>query len=179
MRKIKYRTIIASGAVFFKAYQALNIPLLVIVLFLTGCQTTPKKQNTAAEEFNQQSGAIYNAYLEADTIHAGQDLLDLAQLAETERGIPPKFQAAYLTRAYSWLFVFEQRTGNEQLAEVYFEKARDWRIRKAGLDGDTDSQMIALVGTFTKEKIISEVDKQDKGASNGKGPYYLQQLKPK
>jgi hypothetical protein len=156
-----------------------RIIIIVIALVITGCQTAVEKQNSVAKAFNQRSGAIYNAYLEADIIHAGQDLLDLAQLGEAQRNIPPKFQASYLTRAYSWLFVFERRTGNEQLAEVYFEKARDWRIRQAGLHGDTDSEMIALVSTFTKERVTAEVDKCDIRASNGKGPYYLSQLRLK
>ena len=163
----------------FKLNHALYILPLVIALTVTGCKTAYEEQNNAALEFNQRRNAIYNAYLVADIDHARQDLLDLAELGETEQYLSPEAQASHLSQAYGWLFVFEERTGNKQLAGVYFEKAKYWRIREAELSGETDSKIGAHLGTLTKENVIADVDKWDKGASGGKGPHYLQQLDSK
>ncbi|HTV41697.1 MAG TPA: hypothetical protein VMF08_14035 [Candidatus Sulfotelmatobacter sp.] len=155
------------------------MPLLVIVLTLglVGCQTAYEQRSNAAKEFNGRRNDLYESYLAADIDHARQYLLELAELGEAEKQISPDAQASHLTRAYGWLYVFEKRVGNEPLAEVYFEKAKYWRIREAELNGETDSEIGAELGTFTKEKVISDVDEWDKGASNGKGPNYLRLLK--
>jgi len=160
---------------------SLSYLILLLCLFVCGCRSATDrqidKQNIAAKEFNQKRNAIYEAYLTADLNEARNDLLTLAALGENEQQINPRARASFLLRSYGWLYVLESRAGNQQLADVYFQEAKYWKIREKELDGNSDLEIGKMLPSFTKELIVSDVDDWDRGASSGKGPYYLQQLK--
>jgi hypothetical protein len=158
------------GLVFILAVIALN-------LITVGCHSTYSRQNAAAKEFNKQRNQLYVAYLKADLPGARQHLLEMIQLGKSVRHIPPRAQANHLMRTYCWIYTLEERAGNEQLAGRYLEEAKHYEVQEEVLDGDSDSDIGESLKTFTKDRIISMVDNWDKGASGGKGPYYLLQLK--
>jgi hypothetical protein len=82
----------------------------------------------------------------------------MVKLGETTQKLDPNVQANALLRGYSWLYALEKRAGNQDLAELYFAKARYWIIRLHELSGESDSDISARLKTFTGEKCIADVD---------------------
>jgi hypothetical protein len=148
--------------------------IFALVVILCGCRSASSVRVAAESDYFKQSGQLYKAYLDADLDHARQDLQDIARLGETTQKLEPNVQANSLLRAYSWLFALEKRAGNQDLAELYFAKARYWVIRQHELWGESDSDISARLKTFTGEKCIADVDSWDKGASKGRGAHYVQ-----
>ncbi len=149
-----------------------------IVLLAPGCRSLHSEPHNAGTgtRLYQEGGQLYGAYLEGDQEHARQALLGLVQLGEQDRKSSPSVQSLQLSRAYLWLFVFEQRVGDQDLAKVAFAKAKYWRIRRAELSGQTDAEIGPLLSTFTEQRCVADVDAWDKAHNSGKAPRYVLDL---
>jgi hypothetical protein len=139
---------------------------------LVGCHPAPPP---SADALVKRGDQLYVAYLSADLDQARRDLQDLARLGEAGK-LAPIGQARWLFFDYSRLFVLEQRAGHQDLAEIYFAKARYWDLRQRELRGDSEAEIAAGLKAFTPQSCKEFVDKWDKDHTDGKGPRYIQDI---
>jgi hypothetical protein len=140
------------------------------VLALTvsfGCNA---KRNDTTEDSAKQSDKLVDAYLTGDVNQARQSLQELIQQLEKAK-LSPINQADPMAFTYARLYVLEKRAGNEDLAQAYLAKSREWLVRYHELSGESPDAAAAAVKSFN---FMEFADQRDKALTGGKGPKYFQ-----
>jgi len=159
----------------------LNIPLQALLCFflatlLLGCE---KKQSNLWKQQHallDEQDKLYQAYLTADVYQARQILQQKVKLFENDTILERSGLARDLFQEFSRLYAFDKRVGNNDSAEVDLIKAHFWLVRDFELGGLSSDKVMEKVRTANADDILAMVDKQDKMASNGKGPKYIQDV---
>src|SRR5579863_443098 len=152
--------------------KAALISMLALLVF-AGCDP----EQIARDNLLKQTDSLYRVYINGGRDEARRSLQEAVRLIENTPVSPPfqKGQAWSLFLGYARLYALEHRAGSNDMAQIYFVKARYWCLREEELDGDSPSGCNAYLAKFaTEDKMLEFIDKWDKGANNGKGPRYIQ-----
>jgi hypothetical protein len=74
------------------------------------------------------------------------------------------------------LFALEKKSGNEAAAQAALINLRFWTLKNLELEHKDVDEAMRILGEVTTEDIFAQVDKFDKGATEGKGPGYLKSI---
>ncbi|MEK7685457.1 MAG: SUMF1/EgtB/PvdO family nonheme iron enzyme [Verrucomicrobiota bacterium] len=148
----------------------------VTILALTVSLGCNAKRNDTTEDSTKLDDKFANAYLKGDIDQARQSLKELIQQIDKPKLSPVNQtdqinQADPLAFAYARLYVLEKRAGNEDLAQAYLAKSREWLVRYHELSGESPEAAAAVVKSFN---FMEFVDQRDKALTGGKGPKYFQ-----
>jgi len=154
------------------------VACLLILSVVSGCENRQANVHDQEQKLLKDDDNLYEAYLQADTDHARQILGQKIQLSESDRILE---QAGFrfehrLFLDYARLYVLEKRAGNEEAAEAALIKGHYWLLRGCEMEKMPVQQAIEQLRTATSDQIVSMVDKQDKSATGGIGPKYLQSI---
>ena len=152
--------------------KAALISVLAFFVF-AGCD----REQIVRDNLLKQTDDLYRVYLTGGREEARRSLQEAVRLIENTSVSPPfqKGQAGALFLSYARLYALERRAGSNDMAQIYFTKARYWCLRQDELDGDSPSGCNAYLAKFaTEDRMTDFIDKWDTGANNGNRPRYIQ-----
>jgi len=133
----------------------------------TGDSNAGAREEAMSAEF----GRLYRQYLSGDPEEARASLEKIIEEV-TSADISDYGKADYLRLAYERLFVLDSRLGNQDAADIYLLKAKYWTVRMSEELNERPDRIAATIGVETAE-YLSDIERVDKGATNGRGPAYL------
>jgi len=143
---------------------------------LSGCTSIESKQSAVIRASDQ----YYKAYLNGDVSQAKQGLEQMIQHFQSRQAevLGRGGQAGYLFGCYARLYVFDQRAGDKDNAEVALTQARFWHLQAYESDAAGRSRVTLheFLSYQTPEWIAGAVDKLDEGSNRGSKPKYVQHL---
>ena len=153
--------------------------LLIMAMLLSGCENMRSDLWKQQHEVLNDIDKSYRAYLIADVLHARQILEEIVRLLEDDKVLGRVGLARGLFEEFSRLYVFDKRTGDKKSADVDLIKVHYWLVRTLELNGLPSNTVMEKIQSANGDDILAMVDKQDKAATSGIGPKYLQEISEK
>lgn len=160
---------VGGGAVLF-----LLLGSVVLYSFYPSWAHTRKKRalSKEADETVAQIDLWYREYLTGDVATARSRLIEAAKLIGASRNTNVVQGGMWF--CYARLHCLEKRVGDPALAQIYFEKARYWRLVSLEGNGFAVTNIVAKLDSFTPSACDEFVDDWDRKFTRGAGASYLQ-----
>ncbi len=145
---------------------------------LSACGRGPAQARSLPESLFQEERALYRDYMKGDTKDARRALQELIRRFEdADPTASPGVRIGILCWHSARLFALERRTGDETAADQALIRARYWSLRRFEWEQQQPHAMpLTSYATMTPERMLSDVDKLDRGANFGRSPKYLEAI---
>jgi len=139
--------------------------LIPIVFF--SCR--PPAQNDE-QQIGQKLDSCYHSYLTSNKEQARTNLFEYLKIVPEIKS--PHGQAYNYLFAYSRLYALEAKVGNVDLSEVYYIKAKYWRIIECESGNMSESDIIDIAKSMNTNQCLLLVDNWDRSHNHGQDPRY-------